>query len=94
MTIGPGDQLVLYTDGVIEARGNGRERFGSQRLRDRLAGAAAPELAVERVRGALTEFGARAREDDAALVAIRRAGSDGDLRVRLERGVQSATSIP
>ena len=41
-----------------------------------------------------TEFGARAREDDAALVAIRRAGTDGDLGVRLERGVQSATSIP
>jgi PAS domain S-box-containing protein len=94
VTIGPGDQLVLYTDGVIEARGDGRERFGSQRLRDRLAGAAAPELAVERVRGALTEFGARAREDDAALVAIRRAGSDGDLGLRLEHGVQSATSIP
>ena len=39
-------------------------------------GAESPELAVERVRGALSEFGARARDDDAALVAIRRAGSD------------------
>jgi PAS domain S-box-containing protein len=72
VTVEPGDQLVLYTDGVIEARRDGGERFGSERLRQGLAGCAAPDLAVERVRGALWEFGARARDDDAALVAIRR----------------------
>jgi len=95
VTIGPGDQLVLYTDGVIEARGEGRERFGSERLRDRLAGCATPELAVERVRGALMDFGARARDDDAALVAIRRAAAGGDdLELRLARGMQPATSLP
>ena len=46
VTIGPGDQLVLYTDGVIEARGDGRERFGSERLRD-----AARRLRRARARG-------------------------------------------
>jgi PAS domain S-box-containing protein len=72
VSLDPGDQVVLYTDGVIEARRNGGERFGTERLRQGLAGCVTPDHAVERVRGALWEFGARARDDDAALVAIRR----------------------
>lgn len=74
-----GDQLVLYTDGVIEARREGGERFGSDRLRAGLDGCRAPDLAVERVRGALSAFGAESRQDDAAVVAIRRTGPEAAL---------------
>ncbi len=74
VSLAPGAQLVLYTDGVIEARAHGGERFGTERLRVGLAGSDTPQGAVENVRAALRRFGARAREDDAAVVAIRRSG--------------------
>jgi PAS domain S-box-containing protein len=67
-----GDQLVLYTDGVIEAKRHGGERFGSDRLRVGLLGSRSPEHTVDRVRAELQEFGAQARDDDAAVVAVRR----------------------
>jgi serine phosphatase RsbU (regulator of sigma subunit) len=74
VTLDPGDQLVLYTDGVIEARRPGGERFGTDRLRERISTAASPELVVEGVRTGLSDFGARASEDDAAVIAVRRSG--------------------
>ncbi len=72
ITIEPTDQLVLFTDGVIEARQRTGERFGTSRLRAGLSGCTTPEAAVDRVRAALAGFGAGTRDDDAALVAIRR----------------------
>ena len=89
--IEPGDQLVLYTDGVIEARGEGGERFGADRLRRGLDGCESPELVVERVRTALSRFGVRARDDDAALVAIRRTADDAALSARTRGGVVGAS---
>lgn len=70
--VAPGDQIVLYTDGVIEARRRDGPRFGIGRLRDRVAGAADPTSVITRVRTGLEGFLSPETEDDAALVVIRR----------------------
>ncbi len=90
VSVEPGDQLVLYTDGVIEARGRGGERFGEDRLRQGLAGCTTPDSAVEQVRQALDGFGAEGRQDDAAVVVVRRRLGAGASARRL--GVVSTTA--
>ena len=73
-TVLPGDQLILYTDGVTEARRSRvEERFGDERLRARVAGSVRPEETIARVRAALEGYRPEQPDDDAALVAIRRA---------------------
>jgi PAS domain S-box-containing protein len=102
LDLGVGDQLILYTDGVTEARGD-RNRFGEQRLRESVEGAANPRAAVAAVESALDSFIPGEPEDDAALLAIMRstapqrrfgpAGPDGAriAAVGSEQGVVSAT---
>jgi PAS domain S-box-containing protein len=69
-TLAPGDALVLYTDGVTEARGDGW--FGVDRLRRVLseaAGRSAQEMADAIVDAALDFGGGHAADDLAVLVA-------------------------
>ncbi len=73
IALGPEDQLVLFTDGVVEARGP-RDRFGEQRLRDELRGIEDPASAIRRVTRALERFTGGEPDDDVALVVVRRAG--------------------
>jgi len=70
-----GQQLVLVTDGVIEAGGTGG-RFGEERLRLELAGADNPALAVQRLEGALRSFTDGTFEDDAAVLVVARSGDE------------------
>jgi serine phosphatase RsbU (regulator of sigma subunit)/ketosteroid isomerase-like protein len=74
--VGPGQQLVVITDGITEAPG-AEGRFGETRLRAELAGATSPVLAVQRLEGALHAFTAGKLDDDAAILAISRAGGVG-----------------
>lgn len=90
--IAPGDQLILYTDGVIEARGRTRERFGTERLCRGVAGSANPDAVVEHVRRELDLFGAGDRQDDAALVALRFAGYRSSEPEPLELGAARTAS--
>lgn len=80
MHLGPGDTLVLYTDGLTEARvGRGTERYDDDgellRFIREHAPASSSEI-VDAIRGLLVELGAGV-EDDAAVLAfgVPRAGS-------------------
>ncbi len=71
----PGDYLVLYTDGVTEATGEGSEQFGDEQLVPSLLaghGKAAGEV-LDGVRAALEVFiGEATQFDDITLVVIKR----------------------
>jgi phosphoserine phosphatase RsbU/P len=75
----PGDALVLYTDGVTEARfrgsGTGRppELFGDERLDAVVAGCRGLDAAAvaARIETAVLDFSAGRPRDDIALVVVR-----------------------
>jgi serine phosphatase RsbU (regulator of sigma subunit) len=75
----PGDAVLLYTDGVIEARTPGGELFGLERLTDLLEREAAseqpPEELVRRLAQAVLEYQADKLRDDATLLLVKWAGT-------------------
>src|SRR3954453_691799 len=73
VVLGAGDWLLLYTDGVTDARG-AEDRFGDHRLLELLsrANGAAPAEVVRTVDGALRGFQAGPQRDDTALLAVGR----------------------
>jgi serine phosphatase RsbU (regulator of sigma subunit) len=73
-TLMPGEMLMGYTDGVIDARSPEDEMFSRQRLRDLLTQpvTTAADL-LDRVRGALFGFiGKAPRYDDVTMIAVQR----------------------
>jgi PAS domain S-box-containing protein len=74
VTLAPGDALVVYTDGVTEAVGEDRERFGDQRLAAALAGSegASARDVVARIERALDAFAVGPMRDDVAILVLRR----------------------
>lgn len=74
LAIEPGDQLVLYTDGVIDTVGE-TGRFGEERLGDALAGAAGAPDAVQRIDRAIRGFAEGPQADDTAVLAVERGPS-------------------
>jgi len=78
--LGPGDLLFLYTDGLVEARGEGDEMFGLERavaiVRD---GRHEPlDVLGDRLLEALQRFrGQPDLEDDLTMLMVRRAAAPG-----------------
>lgn len=89
--LAPGDTLLLYTDGITEARTAIGDRYGEQALLD-LALAVTPATAttiVDAIRDLLDTLG-NGVEDDTAVLAVHAPGSGGEglsdqLTVDLER---------
>jgi phosphoserine phosphatase RsbU/P len=75
VTLDPGDTLILYSDGVTEARDAADEEFGEERLIERARALRAP---LAEVPGALLAevelFAGGRRQDDKTLVALRASG--------------------
>jgi PAS domain S-box-containing protein len=69
-TVARGEELVIYTDGLVEARSNG-QRFGRERLGSVLRGFGGPGDEVRRVGEAIDSFTEKI-QDDAAMVVLRR----------------------
>ncbi len=70
VTIGAGDTLMLYSDGVTEAENQGGEDFGEKRLTDLLDTQPAADL-VYKISAAVSSFSAGSRTDDITVVALR-----------------------
>jgi sigma-B regulation protein RsbU (phosphoserine phosphatase) len=74
LDIGPGDTLLLYTDGVTEARDGSGEEFGEGRLSDLLARReeCCSQGIVGRVRDEVLAFtGAGEFQDDMTILCVR-----------------------
>ncbi|MEV0823576.1 PP2C family protein-serine/threonine phosphatase [Nonomuraea rubra] len=70
----PGETCLLYSDGIIEARGGplGHEFFGEERLSEQLGQCAGmpPEALAERVQMLASQWAGEGEHDDMAVVAI------------------------
>jgi serine phosphatase RsbU (regulator of sigma subunit) len=72
LSLGSGDTLIFYTDGVTERR-RGTELYGVDRLRREVEGLAGfpAEVVAARLRAATLNFSQETPRDDIAIFAIR-----------------------
>jgi serine phosphatase RsbU (regulator of sigma subunit) len=77
--IAPGELLMLYSDGIVEARNPQRELFGDKRLAAHLAGWTGESELTETLCEAVSAFTGpgREQEDDITMFVIERTAQEG-----------------
>jgi serine phosphatase RsbU (regulator of sigma subunit) len=77
VALAPGDAVLFYTDGVVDARDSRGEHFGCERLAGLVANQCTSAGLVDSVREALAAFTGpeSEQEDDMTLVALRRSAA-------------------
>jgi serine phosphatase RsbU (regulator of sigma subunit) len=79
----PGDRILLFSDGVVEARSNDGQFFGTDRLVDLLVRAEShrqpPPETLRRLIGAVLDHQEGMLQDDATLLMLEWAGDSGAL---------------
>jgi serine phosphatase RsbU (regulator of sigma subunit)/CHASE3 domain sensor protein len=87
IAIPPGSTLLVYTDGLTEARGEDRSRLGEIRLRERLEASvgegAGPGEIVESLIRMVDEFQTGSPTDDVTIVALARSGATDPITDRV-----------
>ncbi len=78
MIVQPGGKLIVYTDGLVEARDADRMFYGDERLIRLLLSLDCPEAqpVVDRILGDLDDFHPGRLQDDVTIVVACRAGTD------------------
>ncbi len=69
----PGDKVILYTDGIVEAMNEQEEIYGFDRLLDVVKNSQTKtaESLLEEIKGQVNEFaGAAAQHDDITIIVI------------------------
>jgi sigma-B regulation protein RsbU (phosphoserine phosphatase) len=72
VAVEPGDQLILYTDGVLDAVGAGG-RFGEGRLLETVRSLGDNVATAHRILGAIDRFRDTEHADDIAILSLARA---------------------
>ena len=93
-TLAPGETVVLFTDGVYEAR-RGEEFFGEDRLRaviDDAAGGGQAQVVADRVLAAVRSFTGGDTLDDMAVLVIAYVGPSLEQATEAERDSETCTA--
>ena len=94
--LGPDSNILLYSDGLIEAHDGGREMFGFDRLREALRIDDAGSDLLDRLLETLRTFTGteHEQEDDITMVTLRRSAGVADPDASLESTALTAFSLP